>query len=81
MELWTNVSKGALAVTGVFTVISFISHAKHEHHHDEDAPVYAHNKIRNKPYPWKYSDCNFFDYDCKAKAKAAEQGLAHEGGH
>ncbi|OQR88136.1 ribosomal RNA processing protein 1 [Achlya hypogyna] len=76
MNLWTNVSKGMIAGMAGLTVITAISHAGgHEHHDEGEHVVYAHNKIRTKPYPWKYSDCNFFDLDCKAKAKAAEQAL------
>ncbi|RHY77169.1 hypothetical protein DYB37_006161 [Aphanomyces astaci] len=77
MQLWTRISQGAIAFTGVFTVISFAAHFSHEHADHHDAPVYSHNKIRNKPYPWQYSDCNIFDYHCKEVAAAAAKGLAH----
>ncbi|EQC27280.1 hypothetical protein SDRG_14901 [Saprolegnia diclina VS20] len=76
MTLWTNVSKAMIAGMAGLTVVTAISHAGgHEHHHEGEPIVYAHNKLRTKPYPWKYSDCNFFDLECKAKAKAAEQAL------
>ncbi|CAK4078764.1 unnamed protein product [Aphanomyces euteiches] len=76
MNLWTKISQAAIAFTGVLTVVSFVGHAAHEHEHHE-APAYSHNKIRNKPYPWKYSDCNVFDFHCKELAAAAEKGLSH----
>ncbi|OQR88708.1 ribosomal RNA processing protein 1 [Thraustotheca clavata] len=76
MNLWTNVSKAMIAGMAGLTVVTAISHAGgHEHHHEGEHVAYSHNKIRTKPYPWKYSDCNFFDLDCNAKAKAAEQAL------
>ena len=75
MELWTNISKGMIAFTGVLTVVNAISHAGHEEHHEEEAPKFAFLKIRNKPYPWTYSDCNLFDFACKEKAAAAAKAL------
>ncbi|KAF0715390.1 Aste57867_3393 [Aphanomyces stellatus] len=77
MSLWTKISQGAMAFTGVLTVVSLGAHFSHPHEDHHDGPVYSHNKIRTKPYPWKYSDCNIFDSHCKELARAAEQGLSH----
>lgn len=60
---------GMIAFTSVFTVVTVISHLGEHHEHDEEKPEYAYLKLRNKPFPWKYSDCDFFDLECKRKAK------------
>ncbi|CAM9429509.1 unnamed protein product [Discosporangium mesarthrocarpum] len=31
----------------------------------------THMKIRNKPYPWMCSDCNFLDMKCFEECKAS----------
>nr|CCA17627.1 AlNc14C38G3286 [Albugo laibachii Nc14] len=71
MNLWKRISWGMIAFTGVFTVGTVISHLgeHHDHDDDEEKPAYAYLKMRNKPFPWKLSDCDFFDLECKRKAK------------
>ncbi|CCI40553.1 hypothetical protein ABG067_000767 [Albugo candida] len=66
---WKQISMGMIAFTSVFTVVTVISHLGEHHEHDEEKPEYAYLKLRNKPFPWKYSDCDFFDLECKRKAK------------
>jgi hypothetical protein len=44
----------------------------YQHHHDHhDSPAYPYLRVRAKPYPWKWGDCNLFDSECKKKAKEA----------
>ena len=35
----------------------------HDHHHDDDTPLYSYQKIRSKKFPW---ECNgkFESHDC-----------------
>ncbi|KAF1321938.1 hypothetical protein FI667_g6531, partial [Globisporangium splendens] len=77
MHRWTTISKGMLALVGGFSVINLFSHmGGHEHH--EEAPAYAYLKMRTKPFPWDYSNCDLLDSACKEKARAAKQALASE---
>lgn len=70
MEQWKMISKGAMAFCVVLGVYTGYDHFTHHHEHQE--PVeYAYLKLRTKPFPWKYSDCSFFDFECKRKAKLA----------
>lgn len=75
MKKWIMYSKGMVGVVGVMTVVNLGAHLAHEEHEHEHVP-YSYLKIRNKPFPWKYDDCAFFDLECNRKAKAAEQALA-----
>lgn len=45
----------------------------HHHHHEEDPPAYSHMRVRNKPYPWKCSDCNLIDPECYRRCKEAAE--------
>ncbi|DBA04957.1 TPA: hypothetical protein N0F65_006959 [Lagenidium giganteum] len=75
MARWTQISKGMMALTGAFVVLNVVTHG-HEHH--EEAPKYAYLKMRTKPFPWHYSDCDLLDSHCKELARAAERALAEE---
>jgi hypothetical protein len=70
VELWTKISYGMVGLSGALTVVvgGIQLFGSHHHHH---APAYPYLKMRLKPYPWKISDCNLFDMDCKRKAKMA----------
>ncbi|TMW64909.1 hypothetical protein Poli38472_009076 [Pythium oligandrum] len=74
MARWTQISKGMIGFMGVATVVNVIAHASHDEHHEE-APKYAYLKLRNKPFPWKYSNCDLMDSHCKELAAAAEKAL------
>lgn len=75
MARWTQISKGMIALVGAYTVVQVVAHAGgHEHH--EEHPAYAYLKMRTKPFPWTYSNCDLLDSECKAKAKAAAQALS-----
>ena len=53
--------------------------AVHEHAHPRRSLPYQ--KIRNKPFPWKCTDCDLFDLDCWdacKKEKAAKRLAAAE---
>jgi hypothetical protein len=40
--------------------------SSHGHGHKE---IWPHMHVRNKAFPWKLYDCDFFDVDCKRAAK------------
>ncbi len=42
-------------------------------HDDHPKPPYMH--IRNKPFPFQYSDCALFDLDCRAHAAEAARAV------
>ena len=75
MAQWKKISMGAVAFCGVMGVVTVISHFSHAHD-DHETPEYSYLKIRTKPFPWHFSDCAFFDWECKRKAKAAEAALS-----
>ncbi|KAJ0399149.1 hypothetical protein P43SY_008669 [Pythium insidiosum] len=77
MARWTQISKGMMGLTAVYTAVQFVSHfGGHEHH--EEAPKFAYLKLRNKPFPWHYSNCDLLDSHCKELARAAEKALNEE---
>ena len=65
VDLWQKISMGMVAGVGVVTAVVMFKEmtGEHEHHHP---PKYPYLHIRTKPYPWAASDCNLFDFDCKA---------------
>jgi hypothetical protein len=77
MVRWTQISKGMIAFTGAMTVLNFFNHFGGHHEHEE-APHYSYLKLRNKPFPWKYSNCDLLDSHCKELARAAEKALQGE---
>ncbi|RLN66989.1 hypothetical protein BBP00_00001920 [Phytophthora kernoviae] len=74
MHRWTTISKGMIGVVAVFTTYTAVDHMNHGHHHDE-VPDYPYLKMRNKPFPWPESDCDWLDLDCREKVRAAKKGL------
>jgi len=76
MNRWKQISYAAIPVCGVLAVYNVYAHLSHGHHGHEERLHYAYEKIRNKPFPWKNSDCGLFDGECQAKADAAAKALA-----
>jgi hypothetical protein len=77
MARWTNISKGMMALTGAFTVVQVVAHFSGHHEH-EAAPAYSYLKLRNKPFPWDYPQCDLLDSHCKELARAAEKALKEQ---
>ena len=46
-------------------------------HHHEHKTLYPHMKIRNKAFPWKLSDCDLLDGDCKRAFKSGGAAAHH----
>ena len=74
MLRWKKISIAMITFTSCFAVYQLMLHLRHEED-DTPTPQYAYLKIRNKPFPWHYSDCDLLDFDCKRKARAAEEAM------
>lgn len=59
---------------GISSLMAVYNIVAHDHDHARHGLPYQ--KIRNKPYPWKCSDCNLFDNDCFAECKGAKKAKA-----
>uniref|UniRef100_A0A7S3Y537 Phosphagen kinase C-terminal domain-containing protein n=1 Tax=Heterosigma akashiwo TaxID=2829 RepID=A0A7S3Y537_HETAK len=76
MVKWKKMSQGMVAFMGVVGVLTAIQHSMHHHdEHEDDAPPPPYMKIRNKPYPWTCTDCDFFDSACHKECKAKLAGF------
>ena len=60
-------------MVGVYLIGMFI-YENVGHHGHEDSTTYPYMKTRRKPFPWKLKDCDLFDLDCKARARAIAAG-------
>jgi hypothetical protein len=78
MIRWTKISLAMLLLSGVYTAVQYNAHQNEDHGHElygGEEPKYSYLKLRNKPYPWHYSNCDLLDFRCKQLARAAEEAL------
>ena len=64
----------ALPVVGALAVINVFIHMSHGHHDDHDRVKFPYEHKLVKQYPWSPHECNFMDYECKDRVRAAAKG-------